>query len=124
MATMLIDKASLRTGERWREALLQLIEEADLFQLFWSKASSRSRYVAEEWQHALSLQGRKGKRFIRPVYWQSPWPPPPEQLEHLHFASLDLTALSSIAEGTDSARPRSTPGGPYPIKRLPAVRKD
>lgn len=94
---LLVDKASLRAGERWQERLLLLIEEADLFQLFWSDASSRSGAVAEEWAHALSLQGRKGERFIRPVFWQTPWPPPPPPLAHLHFAALDLSALSQVA---------------------------
>ena len=93
---VLVDKASLRAGQDWQQTLLRLIEEADLFQLFWSEAASRSPYVAEEWQHALLLQGRKGERFIRPLYWTSPWPPPPAQLAHLHFAALDLAALSSV----------------------------
>jgi hypothetical protein len=96
-----VDKASLRTGDRWQTALWRLIEEADLFQLFWSDAASRSRYVAEEWQHALELQDRKGERFIRPLYWSTPWPPPPAQLMHLHFTSLDLAVLSSIADRPD-----------------------
>jgi hypothetical protein len=94
---MLVDKASLRAGQRWEKALLRLIEDADLFQLFWSKAASRSRAVAKEWHHALLLQDRKGERFIRPVYWQTPMPRPPAQLAHLHFASLDLASLSGIA---------------------------
>lgn len=94
---VLVDKASLHAGERWQERLLLLIEDADLFQLFWSDAASRSAAVAEEWGHALSLQGRKGERFIRPVYWQTPWPPPPSPLAHLHFAALDLSALSHVA---------------------------
>jgi hypothetical protein len=94
---VLVDKTSLRSGQDWHQGLSRLIEEADLFQLFWSEAASRSRYVAEEWQEALSLQDRKGERFIRPLYWNTPWPPPPAQLAHLHFASLDLAALSSVA---------------------------
>jgi TIR domain len=94
---VLVDKASLRSGQDWHQVLSRLIEEADLFQLFWSEAASRSRYVAEEWQQALSLQDRKGERFIRPLYWNTPWPPPPAQLAHLHFASLDLTQLSRVA---------------------------
>jgi Protein kinase domain/TIR domain len=93
---LLVDKASLRAGERWQERLLLLIENADLFQLFWSDAASRSGAVADEWTHALSLQGRKGERFIRPVFWQTPWPPPPPPLAHLHFAALDLSALSHV----------------------------
>lgn len=93
---VLVDKSSLRAGEDWEQTLLRLIDEADLFQLFWSEAASRSPYVAEEWQRALSLQDHKGERFIRPLYWTSPWPPPPEQLTHLHFAFLDLAALSGV----------------------------
>jgi hypothetical protein len=93
---MLVDKSSLHAGEPWEKELLRLIEDADLFQLFWSEAASRSVPVAKEWQQALKLQDRRGERFIRPVYWQSPWPPPPSPLAHLHFASLDLAELSSI----------------------------
>jgi hypothetical protein len=107
---VLVDKASLRAGQDWQQTLLRLIEEADLFQLFWSEAASRSPYVAEEWQHALLLQNRKGERFIRPLYWTSPWPPPPAQLAHLHFASLDLVALSSVAGRSGLNRP-GIPGG-------------
>ncbi len=107
---VLVDKASLRAGQDWQQTLLRLIEEADLFQLFWSEAASRSPYVAEEWQHALLLQNRKGERFIRPLYWTSPWPPPPAQLAHLHFASLDLVALSSAAGRSGLNRPE-IPGG-------------
>jgi TIR domain len=99
---VLVDKASLRAGQDWQQMLLRLIEEADLFQLFWSEAASQSRYVAEEWQHALLLQNRKGERFIRPLYWTSPWPPPPAQLAHLHFAALDLAALSASRADRDS----------------------
>jgi hypothetical protein len=62
---VLVDRASRRAGQDWQPTLLGLIGEADLFQLFWSEAASRSPYVAEEWRHARSLQGRKGERFIR-----------------------------------------------------------
>jgi hypothetical protein len=94
---VLVDKASLLAGQDWEQALLGLIEKADLFQLFWSEAASRSPNVAEEWRHALLLQDQKGERFIRPLYWKIPWPAPPAQLAHLHFAAIDLAALSSVA---------------------------
>ena len=35
--------------------LLELIDEADIFQLFWSSNSMRSEYVRREWEHALAL---------------------------------------------------------------------
>jgi hypothetical protein len=93
---VLIDKDSLRSGQDWRQMLMRLIEDADLFQLFWSQASSKSRAVEEEWSQALSLQGRKGGQFIRPMYWQRPWPKPPQPLSHIHFAFLDLTTLEKL----------------------------
>jgi hypothetical protein len=87
--TVLRDALALRSGERWSPRLLELIEEADLFQLFWSPAAAASRYVADEWGHALGLIGRgqKPERFVRPVYWQQPLTPPPlpEALAALHF---------------------------------------
>jgi len=94
---MPVDKVPMHTGEDLPQELSQLIEQADVFQLFWSKAASRSRQVAKEWQHALSLQDRKGERFIRPVYWDFPWPRPPAELKHLHFAPFDLALLSRVA---------------------------
>ena len=94
---MLVDKVSMRAGEHWHRGLSQLIEDADVFQLFWSKAASRSQQVAEEWQQALSLRDRKGERFIRPVYWNLPWPRPPAELKHLQFAPFDLALLPGVA---------------------------
>jgi TIR domain len=96
---VLMDKVPMGGAEAWQQELTQLIEEADVFHLFWSKAASRSPRVAEEWRHALSLQGRKGERFIRPVYWNIPWPRPPAELKHLQMAPLDLALLPEVAGG-------------------------
>jgi hypothetical protein len=82
------DWVHLRTGEVWTERLKEMIEEADVFQLFWSHNSMRSRFVRQEWEHALSL-GRRS--FVRPTYWERPMPElleenlPPEALRQLHF---------------------------------------
>ena len=65
------DRLALRTGEEWEVRLLELIDEADIFQLFWSSNSMRSEYVRWEWEHACAL-GRRG--FIRPTYWEVPMP--------------------------------------------------
>jgi TIR domain/Caspase domain len=94
---MLIDRDSLRSGQDWRIALQQLIEDADAFQLFWSTASSVSPHVAQEWHHALQLRDRKGGHFIRPLCWKNPWPTAPDELSNLHFALLDLRELSRVA---------------------------
>lgn len=77
------DVTTLRSGEEWNPRLLALIDEADIFQLFWSNAAAESRYVQQEWEHAVSL-GR-GAAFIRPVYWEQPLPNIPEPLSRLHF---------------------------------------
>ena len=65
------DVVAIRAGERWRARLPQLIEEADIFQLFWSSNSMRSPYCQEEWEHALSL---RRPFFVRPFYWEDPCP--------------------------------------------------
>jgi len=85
------DVTTLRAGEDWNKRLKDLIEEADVFQLFWSWRSIDSVYVRQEWEHALRL-GRPG--FIRPVYWEEPIPRrpesdlPPAALSQLHFQKL------------------------------------
>jgi hypothetical protein len=77
----------LRSGEKWAPALLQRIDESEIFQLLWSKAADQSEYVRQEWQHALALHRRF---FIRPVYWDKPMTPPPQELAEIHFAYLEL----------------------------------
>ena len=82
------DVRDLRSGEEWNEALLKLIDQADVFQLFWSNNAMRSEFVRREWEHALSL-GRPF--FVRPTYWENPFPEssdpqlPPEELGRIHF---------------------------------------
>jgi hypothetical protein len=79
------DVTALRSGQRWNDQLMRLIERADIFQLFWSNTAAESKYVRQEWEHALAVGGAR-EAFIRPVYWQQPMPPVPEALGHLHFA--------------------------------------
>lgn len=81
------DATTLRSGEDWNAGLLDMIDRADIFQLFWSTAASKSKYVRQEWEYALARMQREAiASFIRPVYWEEPMPPPPEELGHLHFA--------------------------------------
>jgi len=82
------DVKVLRSGQEWNPTLLKKIEEADLFQLCWSESASKSKYVEQEWRHALGF-GREG--FIRPTFWEDPMPTPPEDLGHLHFSKFALT---------------------------------
>lgn len=91
---VLIDIDTLRAGEVWNDALMRLIEQADIFQLFWSERAAQSDYVRQEWQYARELQKKKAKPadFIRPVHWESPKPvpAPPAELSDLHFAYVPL----------------------------------
>lgn len=85
------DVLALRGGEHWEARLLELIEEADVFQLFWSSNSMRSRHCQDEWEHALSL---RRPSFVRPLYWEHPLPSDPVRglpsaaLRELHFVRV------------------------------------
>jgi hypothetical protein len=90
------DVMTLKSGQSWSNELLHMIEQADIFQLFWSASSCQSPYVEQEWRHALGLAGSKGAAFIRPIYWERPLPPVPEPLSRIHFAPVDLPGLPAV----------------------------
>jgi hypothetical protein len=100
----LLDVKSLRAGEVWSEALERLIADADIFQLFWSESSMRSKFCRQEWEYALEVNCD-----IRPVFWQLPMPRdeaaglPPARLAKLHFARL-----GAPEEGPPSTKGTST----------------
>lgn len=112
------DWKDLRAGETWDSRLLEMIEEADVFQLFWSRNSMRSEYVRKEWEHALTL-AHKGQGFVRPTYWETPFPEspdeslPPPHLGRLHFTQLapaltpEKNALLKAQTGTKEDMPRA-----------------
>jgi len=84
------DVSVLRAGDRWSARILEQIDNADRFQLCWSAAARQSRYVEQEWRHALAIRGTNEDAFICPFYWQKPMPPAPPELVDLHFAYLQL----------------------------------
>ena len=94
------DVRDLRSGENWDPRLLDLIAEADIFQLFWSSNSMNSPFVQREWEHALGL-GRP--HFIRPTYWEEPLPEtadhtlPPDELRKLHFHRIPAAVVAHVA---------------------------
>jgi hypothetical protein len=96
------DATKLRSGEVWNDELMRMIDAADMFQLFWSTNSMGSKFVRQEYQYALS---RSVPDFVRPVYWEKPFPErpeeglPPEELRRLHFEEMSIAA----------AAPRSSP---------------
>ena len=108
------DLARLRAGTDWDEALLRLIDDADVFQLFWSSNSMRSPHVLREWEYAESLAR---PHFIRPTYWEEPLPSsdnpplPPDSLRRLHFSRL--SALPAPPAQPPPA-PMTAPAGTSP----------
>jgi hypothetical protein len=85
----------LRSGEQWKPALLKKIDEADIFQLYWSTNAKKSPYVKQEWRRALEL---KRESFIRPMYWERPMPPPPRELASIYFYYYDPTVPATVLD--------------------------
>jgi serine/threonine protein kinase len=87
------DVRDIRAGEKWNDRLQELIRDADVFQLFWSKNSMKSQFVKEEWDYALSLNK---PNFIRPTFWETPMPEdkqaglPPAALLELQFKRVPI----------------------------------
>ncbi len=81
------DTEAIRAGENWQAALARAIDEADIFQLFWSENSANSDNVRDEWDYALTYRCPQNKcaEFILPCYWTDRLPAPPAELEHLNF---------------------------------------
>lgn len=92
---ILIDKNTIKSGECWKESLKQMIEQADIFQLFWSTHSALSQQVTSEWRWALCIAIKKAQTegFIRPVYWEKPLPKVPSELAHVHFKYMSDLAI-------------------------------
>lgn len=86
------DVTLLQAGVQWDPRLIQAINDADIFQLFWSKRAAASPFVQREWQHALMLLPVR-PNFIRPVYWSRELYPTPPELTALHFQPLSLSNL-------------------------------
>jgi TIR domain len=124
----LIDSHDLHSGEDWQQRIGELIDDADVFQLFWSSNALQSRNVLAECQHALALR-REG--FIRPVYWQDPLPADPDQdlppapIRRLHFSRLSAPASDRPAVPVPSPLPAApvaaTPAAPIPPPPPPAA---
>jgi hypothetical protein len=108
----ILDKRNLRIGEEWSPRLQEMIAEADIFELFWSRNSMASPQVHHEWEYALSL-GRPG--FVFPVYWESPFPEapdqnlPPSDLRNLHFELLAPEQLPSVFDGSPTGAAEAAP---------------
>ncbi|MFZ0504119.1 MAG: TIR domain-containing protein [Chthoniobacterales bacterium] len=98
------DVVHLRSGQPWSDRLLGLINEADIFQLFWSSNSANSTHVEREWRYALRLSR---EAFVRPAFWEVPMPAPPEPLRSLHFYRLPALAPVVTEESPEPVVPPS-----------------
>jgi TIR domain len=120
------DVLALRSGERWQTRLPELIEEADVFQLFWSSNSMRSPYCRQEWEHALAL-GRP--LFVRPLYWEDPMPQdptmglPPVALRELQFVKYNVHSAreDTPADTGEVSGVRPSPSVPASAGPAPAA---
>ncbi len=117
------DLNDLRGGEVWDDRLKELIEESDVFQLFWSRHSMRSDFVRQEWEHALSL---RRPNFLRPTFWEDPFPEsedkslPPPVLRRLHFERLPLAAVPEPRITWVAPPSAAAPGWPEaPTREMP-----
>ena len=108
-------KYSLDGGVNWNPALHQLIQDCDLFQIFWSTASRQSPNVEDEWRHALSIVGQKSEYFVRPVYWEEPLPTLPPELSYIQAIWLDIDALARLTGRSIS--PTQQDGTPTPTQK-------
>ena len=119
------DIVHLRSGQTWNDRLLEMIKEADIFQLFWSSNSARSSHVEREWRYALALSR---EAFIRPAFWEVPMPLPPQPLQDLHFYRLPalvpaIGQYSSVQASTtvsEEPRPYRTAVPPVPESAMPS----
>lgn len=75
----------------WNDRVRELIGQADVFQLYWSQNAAQSEAVRQAWTYALSLTG-KPANFVRPVFWEQPYPAIPDRLKAFQFSYM--TALS------------------------------
>jgi serine/threonine protein kinase len=131
--TFLRDWTHLRAGEVWSERLERMIEEADVFQLFWSWNALNSAFVEQEWRYALRLNR---PHFIRPTYWEDPLPVseerglPPADLRQLHFQRLTLSEglqpmhkdrFLAPCEGFESRRCEVVPDRPASAPVVPPL---
>jgi hypothetical protein len=78
-----LSRLSLKSKEKWEEALLEHVPNKDVFYLFWSRNAIRSKWVDKEWRMALK---ERDLSYIDPVPLESPrLATPPPELSSLHF---------------------------------------
>lgn len=85
-----LDVDDIATGDSWRAALANAIDDADIFLLFWSSHSAVSPNVQDEWMYCLQYKCPQDKcvGVLRPVYWEDHLPHVPAALRDINFRRL------------------------------------
>jgi hypothetical protein len=83
------DLESLASGQPWSAELEQAIRASDVFFLCWTTAARQSPWVEREarFAYAESQSTIEERPAIIPIAFETPLPPPPDFLAHLHFNS-------------------------------------
>jgi hypothetical protein len=95
------DARQLRSGDNWPKKIQGLIEEAEVFQLCWSQAASKSPEVRKEFDYAWNRV--RCRPLMRPCRWQRRMPKPWDELKNMHFAALDLRPFQQFPKLRDSS---------------------
>ena len=78
------DVISLRSGENWKEKIVEHVPNKDVFYLFWSQFAASSEWVEKEWRLALC---KRGLDYISPILLEDiEVALPPSELQTLHFS--------------------------------------
>jgi pSer/pThr/pTyr-binding forkhead associated (FHA) protein len=125
-----VDK--LRSNNTFNDEQKRMLEQAEVFQLFWSAHAKDSAALAEEWQYA--LQQQKGEDFVRPVYWEIPLVPPSKDLAALQFTYIpeytfaeSSSKIASISTSSSKSVPavKAEPASKdIPVAKAEPVSKD
>ncbi len=88
------DVESLRSGQKWKEALESEIDKSSVLFLCWSKFARESEWVDFEWRYALE---KKGEDFIDPIPIDPPeLCPPPAELQQKHFNDRMIYVIKAL----------------------------
>ena len=61
-----------RRTQTYSQTLHGMLTHSEIFQLFWSDASSTSSFIQSEWENAIRHNSQDS--FVRPIYWETPIP--------------------------------------------------
>jgi hypothetical protein len=105
-----LDSDSIKPGQKWRQALSEAMEQANLVVVFWCTHSNQSAEVESEYRSAI-----EARKDVLPVLLDStPVPPALDQYQWIDFRELgrgrhsmeDVPAARPSAPKARSARPR------------------